>query len=56
MGINDIKQEPSEFVQSKSESELLTLLTTHCDLPTLKEESAVLPSYLDQPSNNNLIL
>ncbi|CAH1110963.1 unnamed protein product [Psylliodes chrysocephalus] len=44
----DIKQEVCEFVQPKIETELLTL-NTHCDLPTLKNESIDHPCYLDRP-------
>lgn len=48
----DITQEPFEFVQPKSESELSTLLTAHCDLPILEDEFIAHPSCLDQPNNN----
>ncbi|CAH1102672.1 unnamed protein product [Psylliodes chrysocephalus] len=41
--INDIKQEVSEYIiQPKTESELLT---SHCDLPTLKIENTDLDNY-----------
>lgn len=46
VGLNGIKQ-PSEFIRAKSETELFTSLTSHCDLPTLKDEGTAHPSDFD---------
>lgn len=42
--IEDIKEDICEYVQCKSE-----LLTTHCDLHTLKNENTEYPDYLAEP-------
>lgn len=49
---SDIKHELSDYtdVKPKAESELLS---THCDLPTLKNENIDCPDYFVQPHSEN---
>lgn len=47
--ISDIKQEVSEHVQVKIESDLLN---TQCDLPTLKDEVTDYTNYVAQPCSS----
>lgn len=52
IGDSDIKQDVCEYVHFKNESELLT---SHCDLPTLKseDENNDNPDYLTQPCSSS---
>lgn len=46
------KPEVSDCIQPKNESELLKMLNTHCDLPTLKDECSDYTDYFAQPNSS----
>lgn len=50
--VKSVKQEFSDHVPFKIESDLLT---SHCDLPTLKEESTVYPDDFEQSCSSKLV-